>query len=114
MPRRPTPRSRPLQVKPMKYVEFCENQTSASLANFKIGSVRVDCCFLFSKTKWGEIEGKKAGLIYIDLTFHQPEECKLANATIALTLIPEPPNGSGGADPELEFTEYFGPQLLLG
>ncbi|KAL1970659.1 hypothetical protein VTN77DRAFT_4303 [Rasamsonia byssochlamydoides] len=101
-----------LPAKSSKYVEFCEGKSSASLAHHKIGSVRVDCCFLLSKTRWDRLDEKNAGLIYLDLTFHQPEGCKLASATITLSFFPFTPQGD--VDPGLEITEYFGPQMLSG
>jgi hypothetical protein len=99
--------------KSTKYIEFCERQSSASLGHHKIGTVRVDCCFLLSKTQWGKLEDKQAGLMYLDLTFHQPKECRLANATVTLTFreMHGVPNTKQGA---LEVTEYFGPQTLIG
>jgi hypothetical protein len=102
-------------AKSSKYIQFHESQSSASLADHKIGSVRVNCCFLLSKTTWGELDGKKAGLMYLDLTFHQPEECMLASATVTLTLLPVIDNATTeDFDPGLEVTEYFGPQVLTG
>ncbi|PYI09515.1 hypothetical protein BO78DRAFT_308414 [Aspergillus sclerotiicarbonarius CBS 121057] len=95
--------------KPFKYVQVCQSQSSASLCDVKTGKVRVDCCFLMSKTRWGELHGHPLGLMYLDLTFHQPAECKLAHATITMTF-----RNMGRSRPGLEVTEFFGPQSLSG
>ncbi|BAE61461.1 unnamed protein product [Aspergillus oryzae RIB40] len=101
------------QAKPFRYVEFCQNQTSASLCEHQARKVRVDCCFLFSKTQWGQLDDRDSGLMYLDLTFHQPSECKLANATITMTFN-HTNEQRGGLKDSVEVTEFFGPQMLSG
>lgn len=112
---KPPPKISLAPAKSSKYIQFHESQSSVSLADHKIGPVRVNCCLFLSKTRWGELDGKKAGLMYLDLTFDQPEECMLASATVTLTLSPVMDNATTeGFDPGLEVTEYFGPQMLTG
>ncbi|KUI54941.1 hypothetical protein VP1G_02407 [Cytospora mali] len=63
-------------------------QSHASLGSAKFGKVRVDCRFLFTKSKWG-VMGKQetpAGIVYLDLTFHEPKGCRLHSATVTVTL----------------------------
>ncbi|KAK1144943.1 hypothetical protein N8T08_004658 [Aspergillus melleus] len=104
-------------TKPFKYVDVCQTQSSASLCDLKVGKLRVDCCFLMSKMRWGKLRGRDSGLMYLDLTFHQPADCKLAQATITMNFH------DAGSDfrrhvrigaSDLEVTEFFGPQTLSG
>ncbi|KAF3384842.1 hypothetical protein F1880_001750 [Penicillium rolfsii] len=100
-----------------KYVECCETQSSASLCELKMQKMRVDCCFLLSKTRWGKLGQKEGGVMYLDLTFHQPAKCKLSHATITMDFheIPDPivPRPALAQKPsDLEVTEFFGPQSL--
>ncbi|GIJ90932.1 hypothetical protein Asppvi_009897 [Aspergillus pseudoviridinutans] len=106
-------------IKSFKYVDVCQSQSSASLCDLKVGKVRVDCCFLLSKMQWGQLDGKDSGLMYLDLTFHQPSDCKLAQATITMNVhdLQDSPGRdtlTRGARPDLEITEFFGPRILSG
>lgn len=59
----------------------------ASLGDASLGKIHVDCRFLFQKSKWGTFEGhKSAGIVYLDLAFSQPSDCRLKNATVQVTL----------------------------
>ncbi|TGJ84570.1 hypothetical protein E0Z10_g4181 [Xylaria hypoxylon] len=59
----------------------------ASLGAATLGKIHVDCKFLFKKSKWGTLEGRdSAGIIYLDLAFSQPSDCRLKNATVQVTL----------------------------
>lgn len=100
-----------------KYVDFCETQSSASLCELKMQKMRVDCCFLLSKTRWGNLNDKDGGIMYLDLTFHQPAKCKLSHATVTMDFheIPDPKLPSPALSQEksnLEVTEFFGPRTL--
>ncbi|KAF4230458.1 hypothetical protein CNMCM6805_000726 [Aspergillus fumigatiaffinis] len=68
------PKASIFSIKSFKYVDVCQSQSSASLCDLKVGKVRVDCCFLLSKMQWGQLDGKDSGLMYLDLTFHQPSD----------------------------------------
>ncbi|CAJ2508993.1 Uu.00g140190.m01.CDS01 [Anthostomella pinea] len=62
----------------------------ASLGGASLGKIHVDCRFLFKKSKWGMLEAQhQAGIIYLDLTFNQPGDCRLKNATVQVTLDDE-------------------------
>ncbi|KAI0002302.1 hypothetical protein F4779DRAFT_604025 [Xylariaceae sp. FL0662B] len=62
----------------------------ASLGAASVGKIHVDCRFLFKKSKWGTLEAQHpAGVIYLDLTFNQPSDCRLKNATVQVTLDDE-------------------------
>ncbi|KAI1075628.1 hypothetical protein F5B20DRAFT_585000 [Whalleya microplaca] len=62
----------------------------ASLGAASVGKIHVDCRFLFKKSKWGTLEAQDpAGIIYLDLTFNQPSDCRLKNATVKVTLDDE-------------------------
>lgn len=59
----------------------------ASLGAASLGKIHVDCRFLFKKSKWGTLEGRdSAGIIYLDLAFCQPSDCRLKSATVQVTL----------------------------
>ncbi len=59
----------------------------ASLGAASLGKIHVDCKFLFKKSKWGTLEGRdSAGIIYLDLAFSQPSDCRLKSATVQVTL----------------------------
>lgn len=94
----------------------------------KIGKVEVDCHFLFTKSRWGVIGSREipAGIIYMDLDFHQPSDCKLESATVAVTLATEdgeecrlqpqdrPEPGSEPKSGRVKFTQHFGPHEMRG
>ncbi|OJI89809.1 hypothetical protein ASPTUDRAFT_49512 [Aspergillus tubingensis CBS 134.48] len=61
------------QTKPFRYVDVCQVRSSTSLGEVKVGKVRVDCCFLMSKTQWGEFRGQDAGLILEITEFFGPQ-----------------------------------------
>lgn len=98
---------------PMRYVDICQKQSSASLCDVKVGRTRIDCCFLMSKTRWGQLHNKPSGVMYLDLTFHQPADCKLAEATITMNFQHAHAIRHSPAK-NLEVTEFFGPKILSG
>ncbi|KAI1354854.1 hypothetical protein F5Y01DRAFT_218553 [Xylaria sp. FL0043] len=63
----------------------------ASLGSADIGKVNIDCRFLFTKSEWGVMGGKsnQAGIVYLDLTFHEPKGCRLNSATVTVSLDDE-------------------------
>ncbi|PYH34894.1 uncharacterized protein BO87DRAFT_425568 [Aspergillus neoniger CBS 115656] len=67
-----------------------------------------------SKTQWGKFRGQAAGLMYLDLTFHQPADCKLAQATITMNFYETERRRRQTNTSSLEITEFFGPQILTG
>ena len=97
-----------------RYNSSYRDTSGLSLGCREIGKVKVDCCFLGSKSVWGELSDRSASLMYIDLTFHQPEDCKLTNATITLTMeyekrVRPSPDCLGP-----RVTEFFGPKEING
>ncbi|KAI8626244.1 hypothetical protein F5Y19DRAFT_466616 [Xylariaceae sp. FL1651] len=59
----------------------------ASLGAASLGKIHVDCKFLFKKSQWGTLEDHDAaGIIYLDLAFSQPKDCRLKSATVQVTL----------------------------
>lgn len=85
----------------------------------KIGKIEVDCRFAFTKSQWGVI-GKSehpAGIIYLDLDFRQPSDCKLETATVSVTLATD--DGEEGAVEArsvcpVKFTDHYGPKTIHG
>lgn len=63
----------------------------ASIGSASIGKVMVDCKFLFEKSRWGVLSKKKnpAGIVYLDLSFHQPPGHRLKAATVTVRLDDE-------------------------
>ncbi|KAI0160198.1 hypothetical protein GGR57DRAFT_490476 [Xylariaceae sp. FL1272] len=91
----------------------------ASLGAASLGKIHVDCKFLFKKSRWGTLEGQDAaGIIYLDLAFSQPSDCRLKNATVQVTLDDEdehliqqfPRNASGQP---VQIVKY-GPRHMTG
>jgi hypothetical protein len=84
-----------------------------------IGKVEIDCRFLFTKSHWGVIGESKnpAGIVYLDLDFSQPADCKLESATITVILTEddgeEAPIQRRSACP-VKFTDHYGPKCVRG
>lgn len=100
---------------------------SPSVGHNRIGDVKVDCTMLFRDSKWGVLQlgsnQHMAGIVYMELGFHQPVDCKLAKATIRLTLDEKDSalrafRGSALARPPptcpVEITDFYGPRYIVG
>ncbi|KAK4178607.1 hypothetical protein QBC36DRAFT_324379 [Triangularia setosa] len=84
-----------------------------------IGKVEVDCRFMFTKSRWGVLGESQnpAGILYLDLDFRQPPDCKLESATVSVKLTEE-----DGEDARIEhrsscpvkFTDHYGPKHIRG
>ena len=85
---------------PIEFQRF--DHLVAAPANFgqvSLDKVNVNCKFLFSKTKWGTLGAGSsqsradvpAGIMYMDLVFDQPKDCKLSSATVIVTLDDQGP-----------------------
>ncbi|OBT82905.1 hypothetical protein VE02_08575 [Pseudogymnoascus sp. 03VT05] len=105
--------------------ECFDTLSSASVGNRELGKVKIDCRFRLSKSKWGVLGNaeRSAGILYMDLCFDQPKDCRLSSATVLLTLDheigveekdrrPEPVSISRASS--LQMTNYFGPRQLSG
>lgn len=90
----------------------------------KIGEVEVDCRFFFTKSRWGYLgsdygsEGTPGGIIYLDLDFHQPSDCRLRAATVVVTLTDhdnehQRPVTHPTSRP-VKFTSHYGPRHMRG
>jgi hypothetical protein len=85
----------------------------------KIGKVEVDCRFIFTKSHWGVLGTSEhpAGIIYLDLDFRPPPDCRLESATVSVTLTAD-----GGEENNIEvrsacpvkFTDHYGPKSIRG
>ncbi|KAI1824788.1 hypothetical protein F4861DRAFT_530694 [Xylaria intraflava] len=91
----------------------------ASIGNASLGKVRVDCRFDSEKAKWGTLgDRNSAGIVYLDLTFNQPNDCRLRSATVQVTLDDDdehliqqlPPSNS---NLPVQIVK-FGPQRITG
>ncbi|KAI0487095.1 hypothetical protein F4859DRAFT_326392 [Xylaria cf. heliscus] len=91
----------------------------ASLGAASLGKIHVDCKFLFKKSKWGTLEGRdSAGIIYLDLAFSQPSDCRLKNATVQVTLDDDDEHlvrqfPSPSSRPPVQIVKY-GPRQMTG
>ncbi|KAI0889021.1 uncharacterized protein GGS22DRAFT_66170 [Annulohypoxylon maeteangense] len=94
------------------------------LGKGKIGDVDVACRFRFRESRWGVLTPDKnpGGVVYLDLTFTEPQECRLRGATILLTLDEKDEdlrrhfsaeNPSTNVKVPVQITKH-GPQILHG
>ncbi|KAH6854573.1 hypothetical protein B0I37DRAFT_362348 [Chaetomium sp. MPI-CAGE-AT-0009] len=84
-----------------------------------IGKVEIDCRFMFTKSHWGVIGESKnpGGIIYLDLDFSQPADCKLESATITVTLTEddgEEARIQHRSPCPVKFTDHYGPKCVRG
>ncbi|KAI9739960.1 MAG: hypothetical protein M1818_005016 [Claussenomyces sp. TS43310] len=97
---------------------------TASLSYRALGKVKVDCRFRQSKSLWGVLGDAEnpAGIIYMDLCFDQPKDCKLSSATILVTLEEDDSHGINRDSTDsvnttssaLQMTDRYGPKQLSG
>lgn len=99
--------------------------SSASIGSKSLGKIKIDCQFLFKESQWGTFEGRPGGIIYLNLYFGPPQNCRVREATVTITLDEEDPclepfnatqrlrvlHESGI---EAQMTPWFGPQVLGG
>lgn len=99
--------------------------SSASIGSKSLGKTNIDCQFLFKESQWGTFEGRPGGIIYLNLNFGPPQNCRVQEAIVTITLDEEDPclepfnttqrlrvlHESGI---EAQMTPWFGPQVLGG
>ncbi|KAL7627463.1 hypothetical protein AAE478_001656 [Parahypoxylon ruwenzoriense] len=92
------------------------------LSSGKIGDVEVACKFLFRESRWGVLtpDRNPGGVVYIDVAFNEPADCRLKDATVVLTLDEEDKDlrrhfgaGNSPAKVPVHITEH-GPRSLCG
>jgi hypothetical protein len=95
--------------------------SEAILAYKEIGKVRVDCKFRLSDSLFGTLghNAKPAGIVYMDLSFDQPSDCRLAKATVVITLERDKEGKHDGRQIRpmsagLRITNLFGPIEICG
>ncbi|KAJ4290167.1 hypothetical protein N0V88_006676 [Collariella sp. IMI 366227] len=106
---------------PCDYQRF-DNMTSTPMrcGRGSIGKVQVDCRFMFTQSRWGVIGRSRnpGGIIFLDLDFHQPADCKLESATVIVTLADNEnsvaPKDSRQSLCPIRFTDYYGPRSIRG
>ncbi|OJI97419.1 hypothetical protein ASPVEDRAFT_36830 [Aspergillus versicolor CBS 583.65] len=97
-----------------------DHLTYASLCSRDLGKVRVDCRLRVSKSQWGCLgvppAGISAAIIYMDISFDQPHNCRLASGTVLVTLDEASAPAATGMihDESLQMTDYYGPKHLSG
>ncbi|KAK8011526.1 hypothetical protein PG990_010491 [Apiospora arundinis] len=98
--------------------------SSYYLGKGSIGDMEVACNFLFTKSRWGVLseERNPGGIVYLDLVFTEPPDCRLKGAEVKLTLDEDDEDlrrhfASGKPPPKplvpVHITEH-GPQKLHG
>ncbi|KAK3355956.1 hypothetical protein B0H65DRAFT_64334 [Neurospora tetraspora] len=104
---------------------FLENvQSILSVGQATLGEVTVDCRFLFTKSKWGKMgtdpsssDTYPAGILYLDLDFSEPQDCRLQSAKVAVTLgVDEKSSKTDKSNPvyPATMTGHYGPKQLVG
>lgn len=99
---------------------------SPSIGEDRLGNVEVDCRFLFEECQWGVLRSgagqHMAGIVHMELVFHQPVDCKLSRAKISLKLDEKDkvlerflrePLYSPSKCP-VQITDFYGPRYILG
>lgn len=97
----------------------------ASVGSRDLGKIKIDCRLRCDKSQWGVIGQKPApaGIIYLDLNFHQPQNSRLKHATVIVTLDNiDGDNLQQGShehereprDEGVQLHEWFGPRHLVG
>lgn len=102
---------------------------SPSIGADAIRHVKVDCRFLFEQCQWGILQSGSrqhlAGIVHMELAFHQPIDCKLARANICLTLDEKDPAlvtfrqrwqfpSFPTSRCPVQITDFYGPRYILG
>lgn len=101
----------------IKYTIDAKDVQDQSLCRYDIGKATIECCYQLSKSKWGFLGGQPACLMYLQLIFVQPKNCRLDNATITLTFRGVTDSTTGktkGPFPSPRVTDYFGPKKVDG
>ncbi|GLA36230.1 hypothetical protein AnigIFM63309_002148 [Aspergillus niger] len=99
-----------------KYLEL-DNLQDSSVCHRKVGRARADCRLRTSQSKWGCLgeASRPAGIVYMDLSFDQPADCRLLSATVKITLQGAPRHQLDLNKPvRLHLTDHYGPKYLSG
>ncbi|GAT23636.1 hypothetical protein RIB2604_01707750 [Aspergillus luchuensis] len=99
-----------------KYLEL-DNLQDSSVCHRKVGKARADCRLRTSQSKWGCLGEalRPAGIVYMDLSFDQPADCRLLSATVKITLQGAPKHQLDLDKPvPLHLTDHYGPKYLSG
>ncbi|KAJ2998191.1 hypothetical protein NUW58_g396 [Xylaria curta] len=94
------------------------NLHAVSVGGASIGKVHVDCKSLFKKSRWGTLDGRQGGIIYLDFSIRQPSDVRLSSAIVEVTLDDEDDYlkrlfpGDGAMSP-LQIRQY-GPRQIRG
>ncbi|KAI1095790.1 hypothetical protein F5B19DRAFT_267800 [Rostrohypoxylon terebratum] len=83
----------------------------------KLGDIDVACKFLLEESRWGVLTPNKnpGGVIYLELTFSEPIDCRLKGATVTVTLeeLEAPKTNSRPNEIPVHIIRY-GPDTLQG
>ncbi|KAK3986913.1 hypothetical protein QBC44DRAFT_247064, partial [Cladorrhinum sp. PSN332] len=109
---------------PSDFTRFDDKTAShVRVARKTLRAVEIECRFAFRKSRWGTIGETRqpAGIIYMDIDFRQPSDCRLQSATVTVTLD-EAANDKNNDDSThrceprepVHFTDFYGPKGLRG
>lgn len=126
----------PIQVRYGRndFEKFCQKTargSNLSIGSHSIGKIDIDCKYRWKKSQWGVLgESDPAGIMYMDITFHQPRGYSLERANVYVTLSEDPESyalrkdsGDGrirrrgqslNAACAVQFTDHYGPRYLTG
>ncbi|VUC28709.1 unnamed protein product [Clonostachys rosea] len=129
----------PIQVRYGRndFEKFCQKTARGSnlcIGSHSIGKIDIDCKYRWKKSQWGVLglpgDSKPAGIMYMDITFHQPAGYSLERANVYITLSEDPDSYALRKDSghcrtrrgeqslraacAVQFTDHYGPQHLTG
>ena len=106
--------------------EQFDNSSSghASVGSKSIGKINIDAQFMFRKSQWGVLgkERYPAGILYLNLNFGPPQDCRVKSATVTITLDEQDPSltpyQSGRSlhhtHCPVQITDWYGPKQMHG
>ncbi|CAH0054776.1 unnamed protein product [Clonostachys solani] len=126
----------PIQVRYGRndFEKFCQKTargSNLSIGSHSIGKIDIDCKYRWKKSQWGVLgRSDPAGIMYMDITFHQPAGYSLERANVYVTLSEDPESyalrkDSGNSRARrreqsldaacaVQFTDHYGPRYLTG
>ncbi|KLU82303.1 hypothetical protein MAPG_01377 [Magnaporthiopsis poae ATCC 64411] len=89
-----------------------------------VGKVEIECKYRWRQSQWGILGPQNpAGIVYMDIVFHQPDGYWLKNATVWITMGEDekstyargsPKKRLGADEYAVQISEHYGPESLTG
>ncbi|CAG9939644.1 unnamed protein product [Clonostachys rosea f. rosea IK726] len=116
------------------FEKFCQKAargSNLSIGSHSIGKIDIDCKYRWKRSQWGVLgRSDPAGIMYMDITFHQPAGYSLERANVYVTLSEDPESYALRKDSghsrtrrreqsldaacAVQFTDHYGPRYLTG